>query len=61
LPSRFSRGRGPWKRIAPLKTGGDLTDIGRAFRYLVESRSAAGQIIYVDGGLHLRKAVARSA
>jgi pteridine reductase len=59
LPSKFSKGREPWRKIAPLKTGGSLEDIGRAFRYLVESKSATGQIIYVDGGLHLKNKAQR--
>jgi len=61
LPSKFSKGKEPWKAIAPLKTGGAIEDVGRAFRYLVESKSATGQIIYVDGGLHLRKQPARKS
>lgn len=37
----------------PLKRIGNLTDIQRTVRFLVESEFITGQFIYVDGGDHL--------
>lgn len=37
----------------PLKTYGNLEQILRAARYLIESYFVTGQILYVDGGDHL--------
>lgn len=54
LPSKFTKGKSLWKKLAPLQTGGSVEEICRAFRYLVENQSVTGQILYVDGGLHLK-------
>lgn len=54
LPSKFS-GRDFHKKIgAPLKTGGTLETLRRAMVYLLESQDVTGQILFVDGGIHLR-------
>lgn len=37
----------------PLKTIGNLDDVLKAFRFLMESKFITGQLIYVDGGDHL--------
>ncbi len=37
----------------PLKTIGNLDEILKAFRYLLDSSFVTGQILYVDGGDHL--------
>lgn len=38
----------------PLKTIGNLNDIRRTVRFLIESSFITGQFIFVDGGDHLR-------
>ena len=37
----------------PLRRAPDLTEFGRAIRYIVETRSITGQVIALDGGQHL--------
>ncbi len=37
----------------PLKTIGNLEEILKAFRFLLESKFVTGQILYIDGGEHL--------
>lgn len=37
----------------PLKTIGNLEEILKAFRFLIESFFVTGQILYIDGGDHL--------
>ncbi len=55
LPSKFSGKKEQWKKVAPLKTGGSLDDVCLALHYVIENKSTTGQILFVDGGLHLRK------
>lgn len=38
----------------PLGTGGTPADVGAAVQYLVSSDAVTGQILFVDGGRHLR-------
>lgn len=37
----------------PLKTIGNLEEILKAFRFLLESKFVTGQILFIDGGEHL--------
>ena len=37
----------------PLKTIGNMEDILKAFRYLMDSQFVTGQTLYIDGGDHL--------
>lgn len=37
----------------PMKTIGNIEEIMKAFRYLLDSKFVTGQIMYVDGGDHL--------
>ncbi|MCO5260791.1 MAG: SDR family oxidoreductase [Crocinitomicaceae bacterium] len=37
----------------PLQTIGNMEDVIKAFRFLLESKFITGQVIYVDGGDHL--------
>jgi len=57
LPSKFTGKKGPWKKLAPLKTGGNIDDLSLALRYAIENKSITGQILFVDGGLHLRSKI----
>ncbi len=41
----------------PLQMYGDAGDITSAIRYLLESRFVTGQVLYVDGGRHLKGCV----
>ncbi len=41
-------------RTNPLETWGDKDDISEAVLYLVGAKFVTGQVIYVDGGRHLR-------
>jgi pteridine reductase len=41
------------RRLVPLGSTIRVTDVLRAFEYLVTSASVTGQILYVDGGSHL--------
>jgi NAD(P)-dependent dehydrogenase (short-subunit alcohol dehydrogenase family) len=55
LPSKY---RGRAKALekagkAPLRTGGDVRGLVRAYEYLLASDSVTGQVLYVDGGMHL--------
>ncbi|MFH0920100.1 MAG: SDR family NAD(P)-dependent oxidoreductase [Fibrobacterota bacterium] len=55
LPSR--RGRRQFDAVrkrTPLGTGGSLADFRAAFRYLLGQDSVTGQVLQVDGGLHLQ-------
>ncbi len=38
----------------PLNRHGDPEDIAEAVRFLVQSRFITGQVIYVDGGMHMK-------
>ena len=38
----------------PLKRAGDVSDVTAAILYLLKSSFVTGQVIYVDGGRHLR-------
>lgn len=40
-------------RVVPLQRHGEVRDIVRAVRFLLESPFITGQVIYVDGGAHL--------
>ena len=55
LPSRFDSAEAALKKAkkAPLGRGGDVAGMVRAFEYLVDADSATGQVMYVDGGMHL--------
>lgn len=37
----------------PMQTIGNLEEILKAFRYLIDSKFVTGQVLYVDGGDHL--------
>lgn len=37
----------------PLKTIGNMEEILKAFRYLMDSQFVTGQVLYIDGGDHL--------
>ncbi len=39
----------------PMKKHGDAQDVADAIVYLLKSSFCTGQIIYVDGGRHLRE------
>jgi len=41
-------------RTNPLQNHGDVEDITSAVAFLLESRFITGQVIYVDGGRHMR-------
>ncbi|MBL8024989.1 MAG: SDR family oxidoreductase [Fibrobacteres bacterium] len=55
LPSQFSVKDGkPLPPDAPMVNGGTLQEISNAVKYLLENSNVTGQILYVDGGMHLR-------
>jgi len=55
LPSKFTNSQLLRKSGALLDNGGTLEGVASAFGYLLENRSVTGQILHVDGGIHLRQ------
>jgi len=60
LPSKFSSKNGkPIPSDAPMVNGGTLQDISNAVKYLLNNDNITGQILYADGGMHIRTGLIR--